>query len=188
MCTRTGLYRPSSHRVAVVSGPCNSLWPPCPSTRVVWESLRATSLLPYAYLASVTQTASLQDRILQPSPAPMLPAALTAQADHCASNPDFDAALSKILILRAEKSKRSSPNLFASARTMRFWRTRVCSRVTALYFNLSPFQGLLIGCWHSQFPICSKQCHPIPFDAAFNISCSSPFSSLNPNAPTACGS
>jgi hypothetical protein len=54
---------------------------------------RATSLLPYAYLASVTQTAGLQSRILQPSPAPMLPAALTAQADYCASNPDFDAAL-----------------------------------------------------------------------------------------------
>eukprot|EP00884_Botryococcus_braunii_P022649 jgi/Botrbrau1/9068/Bobra.0376s0038.1 len=54
---------------------------------------KATSLLPYAYLASVTQTAPLQDRLLGTSTAPLVPAALAAKADYCALVPDFDAAL-----------------------------------------------------------------------------------------------
>jgi len=54
---------------------------------------KATSLLPCAYLASVTQTAPLQDRLLGTSTAPPVPAALAAKADYCALVPDFDAAL-----------------------------------------------------------------------------------------------
>eukprot|EP00884_Botryococcus_braunii_P011366 jgi/Botrbrau1/2022/Bobra.0047s0006.1 len=54
---------------------------------------KATSLLPCAYLASVTQTAPLQDRLLGTSTAPLVPAALAAKADYCALVPDFDAAL-----------------------------------------------------------------------------------------------
>jgi hypothetical protein len=53
----------------------------------------ATSLLPCAYLASVTQTSSLQSSILGPSDAPLVPAALAARTDYCALVPDFDAAL-----------------------------------------------------------------------------------------------
>eukprot|EP00884_Botryococcus_braunii_P011717 jgi/Botrbrau1/20546/Bobra.145_2s0095.1 len=54
---------------------------------------KATSLLPCAYLASVTQTAPLRDRLLGTSTAPLVPAALAAKADYCALVPDFDAAL-----------------------------------------------------------------------------------------------
>jgi hypothetical protein len=53
----------------------------------------ATSLLPCAYLASVTQTASLQRSILGPSTAPPIPAALAARAEYCALVPEFDEAL-----------------------------------------------------------------------------------------------
>ncbi len=53
----------------------------------------ATSLLPCAYLASVTQTSSLQSSILGPSDAPLVIAALAARTDYCALVPDFDAAL-----------------------------------------------------------------------------------------------
>lgn len=53
----------------------------------------ATSLLPYAYLASVTQTAALQSSILGPSSAPIVPAAMAAKVDYCALVPEFDAAL-----------------------------------------------------------------------------------------------
>ena len=53
----------------------------------------ATSLLPCAYLASVTQTAALQSTILGTSSAPPLPAALVARTDYCALVPEFDAAL-----------------------------------------------------------------------------------------------
>ena len=53
----------------------------------------ATSLLPCAYLASVTQTASLQTSILAASDAPLVPPAVAARADYCALVPEFDAAL-----------------------------------------------------------------------------------------------
>jgi hypothetical protein len=54
---------------------------------------KATSLLPCAYLASVTQTARLQGRLLGTSIDPPIPAALAAKADYCALVPNFDAAL-----------------------------------------------------------------------------------------------
>jgi hypothetical protein len=54
---------------------------------------KATSLLPCAYLASVTQTAPLQDRLLGTSTAPLVPPALAAKADYLALVPDVDAAL-----------------------------------------------------------------------------------------------
>jgi hypothetical protein len=54
---------------------------------------KATSLLPCAYLASVTQTAPLQDRLLGTSTAPLVPAALAAKAEYLALVSDFDAAL-----------------------------------------------------------------------------------------------
>jgi hypothetical protein len=54
---------------------------------------KANSLLPCAYLASVTQTAPLQDRLLGTATAPLVPAALAAKADYLALVPDFDAAL-----------------------------------------------------------------------------------------------
>ena len=52
----------------------------------------ATSLLPCAYLASVTQRAPLQASILGPSLAPVVPAALAAKTAYCALVPEFDAA------------------------------------------------------------------------------------------------
>lgn len=53
----------------------------------------ASSLLPCAYLASVTQTAPLQSSILADSYAPLVPPALAARDDYCALVPEFDAAL-----------------------------------------------------------------------------------------------
>eukprot|EP00884_Botryococcus_braunii_P002895 jgi/Botrbrau1/12606/Bobra.0169s0133.1 len=54
---------------------------------------KATSFLPCAYFASVTQTAPVQDHRLETSTAPLVPAALAAKADYCVLVPDFDAAL-----------------------------------------------------------------------------------------------
>jgi hypothetical protein len=143
----------------------------------------ATSLLPCAYLASVTQTSSLQSSILGPSDAPLVPAALAARTDYCALVPDFDAALfedtdfvhgkvqaqlSKPLCQRKYREIIDDP---ARSDRDRAVLTPSCNR------------ELLTGCQLYQFPTYNRPWLLSPFAVAFSTSFSFQFSKRDASAP-----